>query len=136
MRSLGFSFAPRFDSRTSNMILSVCSIIWLRRTIVGINNFFVCWMWPAQCLLWSRWSFPTWVMLLLVDIMLYRSTYLGCQVGSFHLGVSHQLHLTHLIAIRFVNGNHFVQVNILFTKDTIYFCKLMLIYSLTPSFVW
>ena len=42
MRSLGFSFAPRFDSRTSNMILSVCSIIWLRRTIVGINNFFVC----------------------------------------------------------------------------------------------
>lgn len=36
------SHSQRFVSRTSNMALCLCSIIWLTRDIDGINNFFVC----------------------------------------------------------------------------------------------
>lgn len=39
------SHLRRFDSRTSNMELCLCSIIWLRRETIGTNNLFVCWTW-------------------------------------------------------------------------------------------
>jgi len=45
----------------------------------------------VQCPMKSGSPFPTCAMSLLVNIILYWSTYLGCRVGpSFHLGVSYQ----------------------------------------------
>ena len=54
--------------------------------------------------------------------------------SSFHLGVSRQLHpiLLQLDLSMEINLYRYT----LSTKDTIYFCKLILIYSLTPTFVW
>ena len=89
----------------------------------------------TQYSLWSGWPFTTWVMSLLVDIMLYWFTYLGYKVWpSFHLGVLHQLRPVSLqlaLSVEITLCKY-----ILSTKNTIYFCKLILIYSLTPSFVW
>lgn len=41
------SYSLRFASRTSNMTLNLCLIIWLRRETVGINNLFVCRTWSS-----------------------------------------------------------------------------------------